>query len=160
MIAEVPQDTARAVINMLFQGTLLRYPGIRFIVAHAGGTLPMVAGRLPQYAPPAVRSAYPDGFDAVLRRLHFDIAGTAYPPAVAALRALVPASQILFGSDNPFVPASDTVDGLLGLGLTDGDMERIGWSNAGRLFPGLVSKVLGFSCTGQSGDATMPVEIY
>jgi hypothetical protein len=35
-IAEVPHDTSRAIINLLFTGALAR--NIRFIFAHAGGT--------------------------------------------------------------------------------------------------------------------------
>jgi predicted TIM-barrel fold metal-dependent hydrolase len=136
-IAEVPQDTARAIVNMLFAGTLARCRNIRFIFAHAGGTLSMVAGRIPQYGPPDLASKAPHGVDHELARLHYDIAGTAYRPAVAALRALVPTSQILLGSDHPYVPLGETMAGLPALGLTAADLAAIGRDNALRLLPTL-----------------------
>jgi predicted TIM-barrel fold metal-dependent hydrolase len=50
-MAEVPQDTARAIINLLVTDTLHRNPNIQFLFAHAGGTLPMLAGRIAHYVP-------------------------------------------------------------------------------------------------------------
>ena len=49
LIAEVPQDTTRAIANLLFTGSFSRFKDIRFIFTHAGGTMPMVAGRMQQY---------------------------------------------------------------------------------------------------------------
>jgi hypothetical protein len=46
----------------------------------------------------------PHGLDYELMRLHYDIAGSADRSAMAALMNLVPTSQIVFGSDYPFVP--------------------------------------------------------
>jgi hypothetical protein len=63
----------------------------------------MIAGRLQQYVPKTVLENLPDGIEHELDRLYYDIAGTAHPPAVAALRNLVPDTQILFGSDEPHV---------------------------------------------------------
>ena len=40
---EFPFDTTRAVTNMLMSGVFTRYPDIRKIVPHAGGTLPFLA---------------------------------------------------------------------------------------------------------------------
>src|SRR5216683_3546664 len=51
LVAEIPQDTARAITNLLFTGSLSRFRGIRFIFAHAGGSVPMLLGRMHQYAP-------------------------------------------------------------------------------------------------------------
>jgi len=45
-MTELPHDTTRAVTSLLFSGALTRFPAIRFIFSHAGGTLPMVAGRI------------------------------------------------------------------------------------------------------------------
>jgi predicted TIM-barrel fold metal-dependent hydrolase len=45
LMAEVPQDTARAIINLLVTGTLHRNPNIQFVFAHAGGVA-VLAGRI------------------------------------------------------------------------------------------------------------------
>jgi predicted TIM-barrel fold metal-dependent hydrolase len=139
MIAEVPQDTARAIINLLLTGTLSRFPGIRFIFSHAGGTFPMIAGRLQQYVPKPVLESLPEGIEHELHRLYYDIAGTAHPPAVAALRNLVPDSQILFGSDEPHVALSETAQGMDRLGLPSDVRAAIGRCNATRILPRLTS---------------------
>jgi len=135
MIAEVPQDTARAIINLLLTGTLSRMSGIRFIFPHAGGTFPMVAGRLRQYVSKPVLESLPHGIEHELRRLYFDIAGTAHRPAVAALRCLVADTQILFGSDEPHVSLQETVQGMDRLGLPLGACAAIRGGNVRRLLP-------------------------
>ena len=139
MIAEVPQDTARAIINLLLTGTLSRLDGIRFIFPHAGGTFPMVAGRLHQYVPKAVLESLPYGIDYELRRLHYDIAGTAHQPAIAALRSMVAETQIMFGSDEPHVALNETVLGMSRLGFQRDANAAIGRDNVRRLLPRLKS---------------------
>jgi len=84
-----------------------------------------------QYATIDMSTCAPNGIEAELARLHFDIAGTAYAPAIAALKALVPTSRILF--DHPYVPVGDTARGLDELGLSESDRLAIGRGNALRL---------------------------
>lgn len=139
MIAEVPQDTTRAIANLLFTGAFQRYPDIRFVFTHAGGTLPMVACRMAQYAPANVADIAPHGIEHELRRLYYDIAGTAYRPAISALVSLAPIHRILFGSDHPYIPLSDTAAGLYQLGLADADCAAIGRENAIALIPRLAN---------------------
>ncbi len=43
---EYPFDTTRAAVNLVFTGALERFANIRFILSHAGGTLPYLAWRL------------------------------------------------------------------------------------------------------------------
>jgi len=140
LIAEVPQDTARAVINLLVSGTLKHNRDINFIFAHAGGTLPMIAGRMAQYGPSQLGIHAPHGVDHELRRLNYDIAGTAYGPAIAALKTMVPISQILLGSDYPYVPIADTVNGMRALDFMPDELRAIGRDNALRLLPRLCCK--------------------
>jgi hypothetical protein len=65
------------------------------------------------------------------------MAGTAYRPAIAALTSLVPTTQILFGSDNPFVPLAETAEGILQIGFSADDLQHIGLNNALSLMPTL-----------------------
>jgi 6-methylsalicylate decarboxylase len=139
IMVEIPQDTTRAVTNLLFTGGFARYRDVRFIFTHAGGNVPMVLGRMHQYAGKDVGEKAPAGIEYELKRLHYDIAGTAYRPAIAALTSLVPATQILFGSDNPFVPLAETADGIRQLGFSARDLQRIGRDNALALLPRLRS---------------------
>jgi predicted TIM-barrel fold metal-dependent hydrolase len=97
----------------------------------------MVVDRMRQYATVGSGPKTLEGIEDELRRLYFDIAGTAYPPAVAALTRLVPTTQILFGSDNPFVPLAETAEGAMKLGFSERDLQQITHDNALRLMPGL-----------------------
>jgi 6-methylsalicylate decarboxylase len=137
VIAEFPQDTTRAVTNLLFTGTFARFRDIRFIFTHAGGYVPMMLGRMHDYAPKNITEKAPNGIEYELKRLHYDIAGTAYRPAIAALTKLVPITQILFGGDNPFVPLRQTAQGMTQLDLSTADLQAIGRDNALALLPRL-----------------------
>ena len=135
ILIEIPQDTARAVTNLLFTGTFARFKDIRFIFAHAGGNVPMLLGRMHQYGPKNIAEMAPNGIEYELKRHYYDIAGTAYKPAIAALTSLVPTTQVLFGSDDPMVPLAETAEGMMQLGFSPEDLERIGRSNALTLLP-------------------------
>jgi predicted TIM-barrel fold metal-dependent hydrolase len=45
-ILEFPFDTTRAIIDILLTGTFSKFPNIRWIFSHGGGTVPMLAGRI------------------------------------------------------------------------------------------------------------------
>jgi predicted TIM-barrel fold metal-dependent hydrolase len=137
IMVEIPQDTTRAVTNLLFTGGFARYRDVHFIFTHAGGNVPMVLGRMHQYAGKDVGEKAPAGIEYELKRLHYDIAGTAYRPAIAALTSLVPATHILFGSDNPFVPLAETAEGIRQLGFSARDLQLISRDNALALLPRL-----------------------
>jgi predicted TIM-barrel fold metal-dependent hydrolase len=77
----------------------------------------------------------PNGVEFELKRLYYDIASSANPSAMAALMKLVPTSQIMFGSDYPFVPITVTADDMTRLGLSAADLQTIGHDNALALLP-------------------------
>jgi len=138
VLTEVPHDTTRAITSLLFTGSFARYRDIRFIFAHAGGTIPMLADRISQYSSQMkdLADKVPNGVEFELKRLHYDIASSANPAAMAALMKLVPTSQIMFGSDYPFVPIAMTADGMTHLGLSAADLQVIGHDNAMALLSG------------------------
>ena len=99
----------------------------------------MMLGRMRQYAPSDIPDRVPNGIEYELKRLYYDIAGTAYRPAIAALTSFVPTTQILFGSDHPFIPLAETVEGVTKLGFSASDLQRITSDNALGLMPRLKS---------------------
>jgi predicted TIM-barrel fold metal-dependent hydrolase len=136
--SEFQQDTTRTILSLIFSGSISRMPDIRFIFSHAGGTLPMVAGRIEHYSTlPAFKDKVPNGFDYELKRLYYEIANAAYKPSMAAITNMVPTSQIMFGTDFPLVAIDDTANGLRNLGLAPTDVQAIARGNAIGLFPRL-----------------------
>ena len=100
-------DTTRAVVNLALTGALHRYPGIQWVVPHAGGALPVMADRVHQFALAWAATAE-DEVDVLgaLRRLYYDVAGVPTPRALPALLQLVGAGQVVYGSDYPFTNAA------------------------------------------------------
>jgi predicted TIM-barrel fold metal-dependent hydrolase len=136
--SEFQQDTTRTILSLIFSGSISRLPDIRFIFSHAGGTLPMVAGRIEHYSTlPAFKEKVPNGFDYELKRLYYEIANAAYKPSMAAITNMVPTSQIMFGTDFPLVAIDDTANGLRALGLPPAELQAIARGNALGLFPRL-----------------------
>jgi predicted TIM-barrel fold metal-dependent hydrolase len=94
-------DTTRAIVNLLFNGTLKHYPNVRMIFSHGGGTAPFLTHRIINSArgwnPPV-----PDALQ-TLQSLYYDTASAAAPYALRSLCSLVDVSHILWGTDLPFV---------------------------------------------------------
>jgi len=133
---EYPTDTTRTIVSLIASEAAARYPDIRFIFSHAGGTITSVAGRvLGQGAPPDAftRPPEPNSRLSHLRRFYYDTAGSANPVAMAALRALVPLSQILFGTDAPFFDGAPQVKGLQASGFSASELAGVERNNALRL---------------------------
>lgn len=140
---EFPFDTTRTVVDLIYSGTVEAFPDIRFILPHAGGTLPFLAQRIAAFASlPFVTPRPAGGPPEVLRQLarfHYDVALSAGPAQIEALRSLVPMSRILFGSDWPFTPAPFVARALAALQanerLTAADRDAIFRDNARALLP-------------------------
>jgi predicted TIM-barrel fold metal-dependent hydrolase len=140
-IVEFVLDTTRAVTNLLASGTFERYPDIRYIVSHAGGTVPYIAWRIAMVAReyPEFGARAPKGALHYLQRLYYDTALSTSEYALAALTKFVPASQILFGSDWPMVYESavktETADLESSEVLDDATRRAIYRDSAVALFP-------------------------
>jgi predicted TIM-barrel fold metal-dependent hydrolase len=132
-------DTTRAITSLLVNGTFSRFPDVRFIFCHAGGTMPMVAARISAFVQrhKEVADHVPNGVSYELKKLYYDVANSTNPSSMAALMNQVPTSQMLFGSDFPYVPASVTANGLDHFGLSASDLQAVNRENGARLFPRL-----------------------
>jgi predicted TIM-barrel fold metal-dependent hydrolase len=137
-VVEYVFDTTRAIVNLIFTGTLKRCPNVRFIVAHGGGTVPFLAQRISMLEGHRHAKGVMDVLP-TLRSLYYEIASTTAQFALRSLQELTDPTHILWGSDLPFVYGErlqeeidhwDTYDGF------DTTARRnVEQMNALRLFP-------------------------
>ena len=128
---EYGTDTTRAITGVAFSGDAARFPNIRFIWSHAGGTVPFLAGRI-DGASNGAKDRLPRGFMYELKRFYYDLAGAANKGAIASLLQLVPPSQVLFGTDfPPGANSLDVVRTLAEIGMfSDADLRAVERDNA------------------------------
>jgi len=136
-VVEYDFDIARAVVSYLKSDSFRRYPDIRFIFPHSGGTLPVLANRVSESIPEKRSEKDTAEIMDELKQIYFDVAHAAYPAPLSALTKVVPMSQILFGSDYPIVPFPVTEGPLDHFGFSASDLQAINRGNAERLFPRL-----------------------
>jgi len=132
-------DITRGCTSLLANGVLHKYPNVKIIIPHSGGTMPMIAGRIKDRYPqdPKHLEYIPNGVIAELQKFYFDIAHASFPYPMAAMMKLAPPDHIVFGTDYPFEPIESTVDELPGLGLSAGVIQAIERENIELLFPRL-----------------------
>jgi predicted TIM-barrel fold metal-dependent hydrolase len=134
-VIEVPHDTTRAVVSLLLSGSFARYRDIKWLFSHAGGTVPMLAGRMEYFFNfrPDKDKIAPQGYEAEFRRLYYDTANATHPSSMAALLKLVPGSQVVYGSDYPYVAMGTQAAALRSQGLPGDLVSAIESGNAKRL---------------------------
>jgi predicted TIM-barrel fold metal-dependent hydrolase len=96
-------ETSIAVSLLILRGALARHPGLKLLIAHAGGTLPYLAGRLDSCVKNDISKDFglPKPPSHYLRQCWYD--SIAYhAPALAALEAFADPAKIMFGTDHPF----------------------------------------------------------
>jgi aminocarboxymuconate-semialdehyde decarboxylase len=96
-------EETRVMASLIYEGVLERRPGLKIVMAHAGGYLPTYIARLDRNAtahPPSMKniSRKPSEY---LRSFYYDTV-TYDPLVIDIIRQRVGADRILFGSDYPF----------------------------------------------------------
>ncbi|MFB7652947.1 MULTISPECIES: amidohydrolase family protein [unclassified Streptomyces] len=143
-------DTTRALVNMLYKGVYQRYPRIRWLAAHAGGTLPYVSYRtsLLTLTPAIAQQVGAAGLDdssPYFRKLFYDTALSPAPQAMKSVRELAGTEHILFATDWPFTSALFLAAGdpAPQLDETFSPTERLAVerSNALAQFPALAARI-------------------
>ncbi len=130
-----PAETAIAGARLVLAGVLERHPGLRVLLAHGGGALPAVCGRLAhgQRVVAAARGRLREPLESSIARLHFDT--VTHDPS--QLRRLVDdfgSDRVLLGSDRPFdMGDPDPVGTVRALGLEPADEAAVLGTNAARL---------------------------
>jgi len=104
-VLEFPFETTRAAASLIISGAPSRYKSIRFILSHAGGTLPFLVPRLTLSISmmPGLVEKFGDPLLAI-RSFYFDTALSAGDSTLSALAQIAGPDHILFGTDFPFAP--------------------------------------------------------
>lgn len=137
---EYGTNTTRAIAKFVFSGSSRRYPNVRMIWSHAGGTMPFLIRRFDKRVKesPEFQPVLPEGFTPEARKFYYDIAQAPERAPMAALRAVAPVSQMLFGTDWPHLTTEEHIVGLQDCGVFDAaELKAIDRDNALRLMPTL-----------------------
>jgi len=134
---EFATDTTRTLASLLFSGSAARYPGIRWIFSHGGGTAPFLLSRFQREEAEMKQreQRLPKGLAYELAKFYYDTAQANHSGALAALSTIAPISQVLFGTDYPFRPGTEVVEGLATWGFRGEELRAIERDNALRLMP-------------------------
>lgn len=106
-VLEYPFETTRTAASLIISGAVTRFKNVRFILSHAGGTLPFLVPRLAlsiSMMPGAIERVG-DPLEAV-RSLYFDTALSGGAAPLSALAQITTPDHILFGTDFPFAPTA------------------------------------------------------
>ena len=152
---EYGTDTTRAIVSLVNSGTAAKYPEIRFIFSHGGGTAPFLVGRIAGPSAPYLREGgaiksggpaprtnqnTPKGPMFELQKFYYDTASVENQVALAGLKKFVPMSQIFFGTDFPFGNAIDRVKSLeASEAFTPQELQAVYRDNPVKLLPRLRS---------------------
>jgi predicted TIM-barrel fold metal-dependent hydrolase len=112
-VVEFGTDTTRAITSYVYSGAARRFPEVKLIFSHAGGSMPFLIERYDFLDRSGQgKAGAPDGFRAEIAKFYFDIAQASNPVATQALRSVVPMSQIVFGTDYPYRTPIEHVQAL------------------------------------------------
>jgi 6-methylsalicylate decarboxylase len=141
-VVEYATDTTRTIASLVFSGTAARYPEIRWIFSHSGGTMPFLLSRFVRHETDMKERAkerMPKGVMYELKKFYYDTAQGNHSGALAALMKIVTPAQVLFGTDFPFRDGAEEIRGLAAFPFEPKDLRAIERENALRLLPRLVA---------------------
>lgn len=130
-----PLETAVTAAHMVMAGVMEKHPRLKVLLAHGGGALLILRGRLnhAHSFQPMARSRLTESPEQSLKRFYYD--SLVHDPGVLAdLIDAVGADHVLLGSDYPFDMGSDMPAAMVdSLGLAQTERAKIFGGNAARL---------------------------
>lgn len=144
---DYPHETTRTAMDMITNGTRLKYPACKVILSHAGGALPYIISRVttPMKKAPDFAVSHRTGMthDKAMESFcsfHFDLALSSSPQVLDMLLKMVPHGHILYGSDFPYAPITAYpafLEALESYEMSSELRDMINFGNAMKLFPRL-----------------------
>jgi aminocarboxymuconate-semialdehyde decarboxylase len=140
-IAQYTFDTTVTVGSLIFSGVLDRFPTLRLLLAHGGGTYPYLAGRFDhmqaRMGMAGQTNAAKQKPSDYARRFYYDT--ILHEPSILRwLSERVSVERIVLGSDYSFPPADDDPVATVRMaGFAGTDFKKVVEDNALALFPAL-----------------------
>jgi predicted TIM-barrel fold metal-dependent hydrolase len=138
-----PYESTAAMIRLTFSGILEKYPGLKFIIHHAGAMVPFFAKRItmpPDFNEIVLRDDIKGNLKRpvadYLRMFYVDTAIWGNTPALVCTHAFFGAEHMLFGTDFPYDSQAglrftrDTIESIDQMDISDAEKKMIFEDNA------------------------------
>jgi predicted TIM-barrel fold metal-dependent hydrolase len=102
-VAEVPNETYKAAAHLVTSGKKRRYPSVKIVLAHAGGSTPYLAARVAVLSHHQGCELTPEEIIDDFRTFYYETALAGFETNLVALESLVAPDRLLFGTDFPAV---------------------------------------------------------
>jgi predicted TIM-barrel fold metal-dependent hydrolase len=138
-LVEYGTDTSRAIFSMIFSGFGAKYSNINWIWSHGGGSLTAFYERFTVQSlmgPPYEGKFTRADVEKQIRRFYYDTAAIPNDVTLAAVKKMVPVSQIVYGTDYPYRRAAEYI-APLNKNFTASELRAVNRDNALRLVPRL-----------------------
>ncbi|KAI0719590.1 hypothetical protein C8T65DRAFT_516832, partial [Cerioporus squamosus] len=100
-VVEVPNETFKAAAHLVVTGKKRRYPNVKIILAHLGGSTPFLAARVAALSRhmgcPLTEEEILDDF----KTFYFDTALSSHQTTLTTMKSFVGGDRMLFGTDFP-----------------------------------------------------------
>ena len=133
---EYATDSTRTIGQLVMSGMSVKYPDIRWIFSHSGGTLPFLSGRFVRLAEER-KPAHCRTGRCRIRKFYYELAQGNTGGQIAALLKMVPVSQVLYGTDFPFRDGAEVNGGIADYGFKPDEIRSIEREVALKLIPRL-----------------------
>jgi predicted TIM-barrel fold metal-dependent hydrolase len=134
---EYATDSTRTIAHLVFSGMAQKYPDIRWIFSHSGGTLPFLTQRFIQQQKVQKHPHLPNGPIPEFQKFYYELAQGNTKAQLAALFELVSVSQVLYGTDFPYRDGAEVNGGVAKWNFSAADLRSIEQKTARKLLPHL-----------------------
>jgi predicted TIM-barrel fold metal-dependent hydrolase len=136
---EYAADSTRTIAHLVFSGMAQKYPDIRWIFSHSGGTLPFLTQRFIRQQKVQKHPHLPNGPIPEFQKFYYELAQGNTKAQLAALFELVTVSQVLYGTDFPYRDGAEVNDGIAHWHFSAAELRSIENETARKLLPHLTA---------------------
>jgi len=127
-------DTTTAMLRIIFNGVLEKYPKLTFVLPHMGSTIPYLIGRIDYESGrlPGGRGSIPKAPSEYFKSVYVDTV-TLHIPAMQCAYETIGIDRIVFGSDYPFWEVPPQIKDIENWSISRDEKEKIYSENARRI---------------------------